>query len=75
MKDQTCNTAQDWCSEIIERGTIAIRLCITWDIHKYEHNIMETESQRALEYLTEIEEAAEDVLANKQQVISITSGS
>ncbi|XP_067097077.1 p53 and DNA damage-regulated protein 1 [Osmerus mordax] len=32
---------------------------------------METESQRALEYLTEIEEAAEDVLANKQQIVDL----
>lgn len=29
---------------------------------------MEAESQRVLEYLTEVEEAAEDVLTSKQQV-------
>lgn len=34
---------------------------------------MEDESKRVLAYLTEIEEAAEDVLSTKQQVINSSS--
>ncbi|XP_023143808.1 p53 and DNA damage-regulated protein 1 [Amphiprion ocellaris] len=32
---------------------------------------MDAESQRVLEYLTEVEEAAEDVLTNKQQIVDL----
>ncbi|XP_069031581.1 p53 and DNA damage-regulated protein 1 isoform X2 [Embiotoca jacksoni] len=32
---------------------------------------MDAESQRALEYLTEVEEAAEDVLTTKQQIVDL----
>ncbi|KAL7407294.1 hypothetical protein ABVT39_006361 [Epinephelus coioides] len=32
---------------------------------------MDAESQRALDYLTEVEEAAEDVLTTKQQIVDL----
>ncbi|AWP03467.1 putative p53 and DNA damage-regulated protein 1 [Scophthalmus maximus] len=32
---------------------------------------MDAESQRVLEYLTEVEEGAEDVLATKQQIVDL----
>ncbi|XP_044206062.1 p53 and DNA damage-regulated protein 1-like [Thunnus albacares] len=34
---------------------------------------MDAESQRVLEYLSEIEEAAEDVLTSKQQIVDLDS--
>ncbi|CAG5984499.1 p53 and DNA damage-regulated protein 1 [Menidia menidia] len=34
---------------------------------------MEADSQRVLEYLTEVEEAAEDVLTTKQQIVELDS--
>ncbi|XP_071397203.1 p53 and DNA damage-regulated protein 1 isoform X1 [Centroberyx affinis] len=34
---------------------------------------MDAESKRVLEYLTEVEEAAEDVLTNKQQIVDLDS--
>eukprot|EP00064_Thunnus_orientalis_P000906 superscaffoldBa00000053_g907 len=34
---------------------------------------MDTESQRVLEYLSEVEEAAEDVLTSKQQIVDLDS--
>ncbi|XP_072308936.1 p53 and DNA damage-regulated protein 1 [Eucyclogobius newberryi] len=32
---------------------------------------MDTDSQRVLEYLTQVEEAAEDVIATKQQIVDL----
>lgn len=48
---------------------LIVSQCFQSDLFLWGHSNMDDESKRVLAYLTEIEEAAEDVLSTKQQVI------